>query len=324
VFAKWEDMSKKVKIALAILAPGLVALVVGAKLLQKNWGAIWPGMQKVTETVVNKMLDAFNMVMRKMGEFILRTKELLDAFPGANPFGESMAQAAQSLKDTSFQIDLTTRSTEFMVHGMDVAGEAAKRLTAVQEEAAEQAQVAVTSMANHFGDTWKEMTAIVQQQLDDRKLMNDNAIANSISANQTHADKLNAIEQQAADIRADIAARSLNDLFALADAHNQRLRNAALIAASGVTGFEHAGDVPVFIHPSASPPLPNPTQTTIVGGEPVHIQPGLTPPGPNSPIVLQNRIVVELDGQALDTKIVTTVVNTAEGGGFEGVSFGEG
>ena len=112
VFVKWEGMSKKVKIALAVLFPPLAGLVVAAKFLQKNWDEIWPAITQVTETAVNGIIRAINVVTGGIATFIEGTKKVLDALPGKNPFGEAMDAAVVFLQATIDEIDIAARKFE--------------------------------------------------------------------------------------------------------------------------------------------------------------------------------------------------------------------
>lgn len=356
VFVKWESMSKKIQITiLAVMGVLTGGLLPAIFLIAKNWKSIWEGMKKVTETVVNKIIDAINVVMRKVGDFIAGTNKLLDALNpfGGNPFGNGMNEAADSLQNVLGRISLTTDATQFMTQGMDVAGDAAERLATQQINAAnEVAEITAAAVSNRIASerTWDEQTQAIadlnrrarieigQKLLDELSQRSEDRKAIATR----EADAIIAAEQRAADARAQIFRSSTDQLIAELTRGNTfrqaSIANQGALSAQAQVGLAQRIGANIGAGVSTGPTdqqiidqaagiiASGGLGNVSVGSSFLDRLGGIAAPNLNNPpvSVVIDKITLEIDGDRLETKIVETVVKTQQGGGFQDVIENEG
>ena len=289
---------------IGLLLIALTALVAGAVILWKNWDTVWTNIKKITESTANFLIDGFNKITFAQRSFIAGMLEgvqavvdLASKVPGLGNKFDGLSDSIQSVIDKVRtgvgEIDITADAVQQMGKQAELADQAMQHFGETVADVAQDNVTATTSMKDHFGADWAAMTAVVQQNLDDQKMMHENAIAGRISSANTERERLKLVGAgilgdfvalQAA--KSGVFSAGLSQLETMLYQHNQRVQDArnrqALAASGALAAFQNALNVPNlsiganFLQNALSGAQQTRGITTSVrGGAPVHIDPAL-------------------------------------------------
>ena len=127
--------------AIAIIIAAILALVAPILLvpialvaLAKNWGTVWDGIRNVTDTVVNGIISAINVVTGAFGSWLAVILKVVTAIPGTflpmkDQIVGALSSVVDSLKAGINHIDLTAKAAGDMTTGVDNASDALGKLS---------------------------------------------------------------------------------------------------------------------------------------------------------------------------------------------------